>query len=161
MSDAISPQELNERIAIVRRFRALLEQQRAKFQEYLTILDKQETKISEADAESALIHADLENQIVKNIRSLQKVIIPMRTLYEKSRATAYNPAEVVPVEKLQRDLEVLRHEVIQRNERNQKLLKAQMEKLRTQIASSRNPYRSSQSIYAKQENLGTRVHLDA
>ena len=43
--EEISQAELDERVAILRKFRALLEQQRKKFQEYLAVLEKQEHSI--------------------------------------------------------------------------------------------------------------------
>ena len=38
----LSKEELDERVAILKRFRALLEQQRTKFREYLKVLESQE-----------------------------------------------------------------------------------------------------------------------
>ena len=46
----LSAKELEERIAILRRFKSLLEQQRNKFQEYLTVLENQQNKIEKDDA---------------------------------------------------------------------------------------------------------------
>ena len=40
--EELSNQELEERVAILKRLRFLLEQQRSKFKEYLTVLEKQQ-----------------------------------------------------------------------------------------------------------------------
>ncbi|MBR3548799.1 MAG: flagellar biosynthesis protein FlgN, partial [Treponema sp.] len=79
----LSKEELDERVAILKRFRALLEQQRTKFREYLKVLESQEKRINAEDAESLLAHTELEKRIVKGIASLQKVIVPMQDLYVK------------------------------------------------------------------------------
>ena len=42
----ITQEELNERVALLRRFRSLLEEQRGKFREYLTVLEKQQDSIT-------------------------------------------------------------------------------------------------------------------
>ena len=54
MNQKLTQAELDERIQILKRFRSLLEQQRKKFQEYLKVLEAQESKISEEDAEALL-----------------------------------------------------------------------------------------------------------
>ena len=61
--EEISQAELDERVAILRKFRALLEQQRKKFQEYLAVLEKQEHSIEEEDTEALVAHAELEQAI--------------------------------------------------------------------------------------------------
>ena len=55
----ISQEELNERIALLRRFRSLLEQQRGKFQEYLNVLEKQQDSITSENPENLLAHTEL------------------------------------------------------------------------------------------------------
>ena len=57
METKLSQEELNERIQILKKFRQLLEQQRTKFQEYLKVLEAQESKINEENAEALLAHA--------------------------------------------------------------------------------------------------------
>ena len=107
MEQKLTQAELDERILILKRFRSLLEQQRTKFQEYLKVLEAQESKISEEDAEALLAHSELETEIVANIGSLQKVIVPMQDLYNRSRAATYNPADAVPITRIQSDIEKL------------------------------------------------------
>ena len=59
METKLSQEELNERIQILKKFRQLLEQQRTKFQEYLKVLEAQESKINEENAEALLAHSEL------------------------------------------------------------------------------------------------------
>lgn len=162
MNEILSQEELAERVAIVKRFRALLEKQRSRFQEYLRILEMQEDEIGGQNADALLAHSELENQIVEGIDSLQKVIVPMRKLYlgVKSSASTYSPADIVPIEKLQSDLANLQTQVIAQNERNRELIKVQMGEIREQIVTLKNPYRSRQSIYADVDS-GNFIQVEA
>jgi hypothetical protein len=161
MKENLDQRELDERIAILRRFRYLLEQQRDKFREYLRILEMQENEINEDNADAIIAHADLSNQIVKNIGSLQKIIVPMQKLYEKSHASTYNPEDIIPVTKIQDDLIALRAQVVSQNIKNQNLLRVRMLDIRNELHGIRNPYRSHRSVYAKQDDAGNLVHLEA
>ena len=80
----LTQEELDERVALLRKFRSVLEQQRNKFQEYLTVLEKQQDSITKENPESLIAHTELEQQVVKNIANLQKVIVPMSKMYKQS-----------------------------------------------------------------------------
>lgn len=162
MNEVLSQEELAERVAIVKRFRSLLEKQRTKFQEYLKALELQETKISSQDTEALMAHTELETQIVQGIDSLRKVIGPMQKLYlgVKSSAATYNPADIVPIDKLQNDLHRLQSQVLAQNEKNRQMIKVQLSELREQIVAIKNPYRSHQSIYADVES-GNLIQIEA
>jgi chromosome condensin MukBEF ATPase and DNA-binding subunit MukB len=161
MEQKISQEELNERIAILKRFRELLERQRKKFQEYLDVLESQETKIEDEDAESILAHSELEAQIVQSIGSLQKVIEPMQLLYNERNLGSYKNSESVPVLKIQKDLADLQNQVLVQNEKNRSLLKSHMMQLKKQITEFKNPYRSLNSVYVqKAASTGTRIQIE-
>ena len=64
--------QIDERIAVLKRFRTLLEQQRNKFREYLHVLECQQNKIEEEDGDALVAHAELEQQIVSNIQICRK-----------------------------------------------------------------------------------------
>ena len=66
----LTQEEIDERIAILKRFRKLLEEQRNKFREYLDVLEKQQSAIENGDTDAMLAHTELEQQIVANIGSL-------------------------------------------------------------------------------------------
>ncbi|MCQ2240692.1 flagellar export chaperone FlgN [Treponema sp.] len=160
MDQKLTQAELDERILILKRFRTLLEQQRTKFQEYLKVLEAQESKISEEDAEALLAHSELETEIVANITSLQKVIVPMEALYNKTKAATYNPVEAVPISRIQADLTKLQSQVLAQNEKNRTLLKSHMSTLRQQIQEFQNPYRSITSVYTKTATTGSRIQVE-
>lgn len=155
---ALSQEELDERVAVLRRFRSLLEQQRNKFREYLKVLESQQTKIEEDDGESLMAHAELETQIVANISSLQKVILPLQKLYE-----AGGKDEKVGVEVLQSELADLQSKVLAQNEKNRNLLRVHMAQIREQLntMAAMNPYRGRRSVYAPKEAVGAMVAVEA
>lgn len=153
----ISQEELNERIALLKKFRALLLQQRKKFQEYLTVLEKQETSIESENSEKLLAHTELEQQVVSNIMNLQKVIVPMSELY-KERGAHLEEESVVAIQK---DLDDLQQKVLEQNAKNRELLKAHIVQIRSQISSLKNPYKNNRSIYAEKATVGTLVAVEA
>ena len=79
--EKITQEELNERVALLKKFRSLLEQQRNKFREYLTVLEKQQDSINDENTEKLLAHTEIEQQVVQNLSNLQKVIVPMTKMY--------------------------------------------------------------------------------
>ena len=143
----ITQEELNERVALLRRFRSLLEEQRGKFREYLTVLEKQQDSITTENPESLLAHTELEQQVVKSIASLQKVIVPMSKMYSAvgNKAPAAEDAEIT---KIQNDLSDLQDKVLKQNAINRDLLRVHIEQLRSQIANFKNPYKNNRSVYA-------------
>ncbi len=152
----ITQEELNERVAILRRFKSLLEEQRGKFQEYLKVLEKQQDSITSENPESLLAHTELEQQVVKNIANLQKVIVPMSKMY---KAKAGDDASI---QKIQNELSDLQDKVLKQNAINRDLLKVHIEQLRAQIAGFKNPYKANRSVYAnvQAQSVATMVHVE-
>ena len=161
----ITQEELNERVAILRRFRSLLEEQRGKFREYLTVLEKQQDSITSENPENLLAHTELEQQVVKNIASLQKVIVPMAKMYHAGNGaagTAASAAEDAEITKLQNDLSDLQDRVLKQNAINRDLLRVHIEQLKSQIAGFKNPYKNNRSVYAnvQAQAVATMVHVE-
>lgn len=151
MEKNLTESELNERIAIIKRLRVLLEEQRSKFQEYLFVLEKQHSEIEQEEIEALSAHTELENQIVANIANLQKVIIPMQALYESAtdnyESDSHSQKAILQI---QDDLDNLQKKVLLQNEKNRELLQARMGLLKTQIGNIAvtNPYRGRRSVFA-------------
>ena len=161
----ITQEELNERVAILRRFRSLLEEQRGKFREYLTVLEKQQDSITSENPENLLAHTELEQQVVKNIASLQKVIVPMAKMYHAANGAsnaASSAAEEAEITKLQNDLSDLQDRVLKQNAINRDLLRVHIEQLKSQIAGFKNPYKNNRSVYAnvQAQSIATMVHVE-
>ena len=161
----ITQEELNERVAILRRFRSLLEEQRGKFREYLTVLEKQQDSITSENPENLLAHTELEQQVVKNIASLQKVIVPMAKMYHAGNGNATaaaSVAEEAEIKKIQNDLSDLQDRVLKQNAINRDLLRVHIEQLKSQIAGFKNPYKANRSVYAnvQAQAVATMVHVE-
>jgi hypothetical protein len=141
----ISPGELKRRVAVIKRFKELLKAQRDRFRVYLESLDKQKDVIMEGSADDLIRHVDLEEKIVADIFSIQKVIDPLEKMYH-----AVNPSAPAltgkhsgkasgddEVSGLKEALDGLRAEAVVRSERNRVLLSKRMVELRSEIKNFR------------------------
>lgn len=149
--------EIDERTAILRRFRSLLEQQREKFREYLRVLESQGRVIEDENTESLLAHTELEQQIASHIISLQKVIKPMELMYQEQVRNGETEEGEIP--RLQADLESLQQQVLERNKSNRNLLKVHIGQIKDRLANVTNPYRHSKSVYAQSAQVAARVNI--
>ena len=156
----ITQQELDERVALLRKFRSLLEQQRNKFQEYLTVLEKQQDSIARENPENLIAHTELEQQVVKNIANLQKVIIPMSKMYKASLPVAHTD-EDSNIQQIQNELNDLQSRVLKQNQINRDLLREHIESIRAQIQNFKNPYKNIKSVYAQPQRLASLVEVEA
>ncbi len=158
----ITQEELNERVALLRRFKSLLEEQRGKFREYLTVLEKQQDSITTENPESLLAHTELEQQVVKNIANLQKVIVPMSKMYKDKAGNNAAASEDADIIKIQNELSDLQNKVLKQNAINRDLLKVHIEQLRAQIAGFKNPYKNNRSVYAnvQAQSVATMVRVE-
>ena len=156
----ITQQELDERVALLRKFRSLLEQQRNKFQEYLNVLEKQQDSIASENTESLIAHTELEQQVVKNIANLQKVIVPMQKMYKAAVPMAHT-AEDNSITQIQNELNTLQEKVLKQNQINRDLLRNHIETIRNQIQNFKNPYKNVRSVYAQPQNIASFVEVEA
>lgn len=156
----LTQQELDERVALLRKFRSLLEQQRSKFQEYLTVLEKQQDSITKENPESLIAHTELEQQVVKNIANLQKVIIPMSKMYKQSVPMAHTK-EDAGITQIQNELNDLQNRVLKQNQINRDLLRDHIESIRNQIQNFKNPYKNARSVYAQPQRVASFVEVEA
>ena len=158
--EEITQEELNERVEILKKLRALLEMQRNKFREYLKVLEQQEHSIETENSEALIMHTELEQEVVKGIANLQKVIIPMSELYKSSSSSDGNISDSAANE-LQKDLSTLQNKVLAQNEKNRELLRTHMTQIKTQIEQFKNPYRNVKSVYAQKVTAGNFVEVEA
>jgi hypothetical protein len=162
MPNNISEEELQERVALLKRFKELLEKQRQKFRDYLNVLEKQAEVIKTENTEALLVHTEIEQQIVANISNLQKVIQPIEEMYLNAGldSSDENYSEIIEIPTLKTDLAKLQKEVLEQNELNRSLLKTQMESLRQKIEGIKNPYRYNKSIYSKTEHTASIISIE-
>ncbi len=162
MEETLTQQELDERIAILKRFRTLLQKQRDKFREYLTVLEKQQTSITTEDASALMHHTELEQQVVANIVNLRKVINPINDMYNDMHGKpAGSQTDVSEIQQLQQDLNTLQTKVLAQNALNRDLLRTHMSQIRRQLDTLNNPYKTRQSVYAEQTASGSFIELQA
>ena len=155
----LSKEEVERRVAILKRFRELLSQQRDHFRQYLEILDKQKDVIEKGSADDLFVHVELEEKIVNDIFAIQKVIDPLEAMYQASfpagNARSFDasagilPGEIRELPSLRETLGELQTEAMARSERNRELLSKRMEDLRQEIKTLRaNPYAIRKPSYS-------------
>lgn len=152
----LTREEVDERVAILKRFRELLEEQRRKFREYLVVLEKQEEMIATENIDAIVRHTEIEQSIVAELFTIQKVIDPMEELYK----TAHPGITDTEIPKLKTDLDQLRHEVLVQNEKNRELLKSHMVLLRQKVVSLQNPYAKRTSVYASDSQTASLIDIN-
>ena len=160
----ISPGELSQRVAVIKRFKELLKAQRDRFRSYLDVLDRQKDMIANGTADDLIQHVELEEKIVSDIFSIQKVIDPLEEMYHSIKHEG--PIESVfkfnrqkPDEKLssgddevtglKEALDSLKAQAVIRSQQNRELLSRRMAELRSEIKSLRsNAYARGRSGFA-------------
>ena len=152
----ISPAELSQRVAVIKRFKELLKAQRDRFQAYLNALDKQKDVIRTGSTDELLRHVELEEKIVQDIFSIQKVIDPLDKMYQSIRMETQTGVSAKSVTtpdmkdsgedevlSLKEALDSLKAEAAIRSEQNRELLAKRMAELRSEIKSlKKNAYAS-------------------
>lgn len=157
MANAVLTEEqVAERVSILKRFKKLLDEQRAKFRDYLSVLEKQEKMISSGDVDAIVRHTELEQGIISEIYTIQKVIDPLESMY---RATHPDQRDA-EIPRLKTDLEKLRKDVLVQNEKNRELLKSHMQLLRQKVLSIKNPYANRSSVYASDAHTASVIDIN-
>ena len=143
-SAEIDPTELSQRVAVIKRFKELLKSQRDRFQTYLEALDRQKDVIQSGTADDLLRHVELEEKIVADIFSIQKVIDPLEEMYKSVKVESPINSVAKPgvketgeeeVISLKVALDGLKAEAVIRSQRNRELLSKRMAELRSDINS--------------------------
>jgi len=130
----ISADELDQRVAILRRFKELLIQQRERFHRYLVTLEKQQAVIETGSSGELADYIEQEEQIIADIFSIQKVIDPLENMYQS--AIPFSTADDIPALKL--TLKELKDQVAARSAQNRELLSLRMDVIRSEIMELRN-----------------------
>jgi uncharacterized protein YjgD (DUF1641 family) len=155
----IDSAELAQRVAILKRFKILLSQQRERFRSYLNLLDKQQNVIESGSAEDLLTYVEIEEKIVADIYSIQKVIDPLEEMYN-AVVFEQNPVSQEEVPSLKASLEKLKSEAVVRSTKNKELLSKRMLELRQEIKTLRNnPYAASGRSAYSNSNKASLVDL--
>lgn len=155
MKKALSRQEIDQRVAILKRFKALLQEQRKKFSDYLVVLETQERSISEDNIDALVHHTELEQSIIGDIFTIQKVIDPIEEMYRFGMPDK-DDTEVV---RLKSDLDKLQTQVLDQNKKNRELLQSRMADLRQEVISIKPNYTYASKVFAKKEAVSGLVDI--
>lgn len=128
--EEIDERELEERVNLLRRFRQMLIEQKKRFISYLELLDREEEAIMNEDMDKLEKQVEIEKGIVEEITDFQRVIDPLDAMY---RELSSKDDDYIP--RLKTSLQRMKQKVLQRNKRNQMLLKEKMGELRKEIES--------------------------
>jgi hypothetical protein len=142
MTLTLTREEVEQRVALLKRLKSTLAQQRSKFQTYLKVLDAEKASV-EADAVDTLrAQVELEEELVVDIRAIQKVIDPLEAVLQDS----YDAPSDDEMADLRSSLETLKVQVEEKSRENRGLLSKSMElvdrevvRLRPQVR-GRSPY---------------------
>lgn len=153
---SISREELDQRVAVLKRFRELLVSQREKFNSYLGLLERQKDDIEASNLDALVSHVEIEQTIVADIHTFQRVIDPLEDMYRSAYRVEEMPSDIPQI---QYTIEELRKEVLSRNEENRSLLKQRMAMLRQELDGVRRPFRKTNSVYGGQGGVTTMIDL--
>jgi DNA-binding transcriptional regulator GbsR (MarR family) len=158
----IDSNELSQRVSVIKRFKTLLAQQKDRFKNYLDLLEKQQGVIEKGSAEDLLAYVDIEEKIVADIFSIQKVIDPLEEMYYSIGANknAQKAGSTEEVPGLKESLEKLKSETLILSNKNKELLSKRMLELRTEIKALRNnPYTSGRRGNFNDSNTASLVDI--
>ena len=155
MKKTLSRQEIDQRVAVLKRFKALLQEQRKKFSDYLVVLETQERSIHEENIDALVHHTELEQSIIGDIFTIQKVIDPIEEMYRLGMPDK-DDTEVV---RLKSDLNKLQSQVLDQNQKNRELLQSRMADLRQEMISINSNYSYTSKAFAKQEAVSSLVDI--
>jgi DNA-binding transcriptional regulator GbsR (MarR family) len=154
--------DLHKRVAVLKRFKILLTQQRDRFKNYLNLLEKQQNVIETGNAEDLLNYVEIEEKIVADIFSIQKVIDPLEEMYYSvigsQNTHKTDNSEEVPT--LKESLEKLKNETVVRSRKNRELLSKRMLEIRYEIKNLRNNPYSSSSRRSNYSDVSTASLID-
>lgn len=133
--------EQKEPLAQTLRRYLLLQQER--LSSYLRILDNQKDEIEQGEMERLSLYVDLEQEVVKSIVSVQKVILPFMALYRDLEPET-------DIENLTLALEALKREVLERNEKNRILLSSKLQDIKRELHIFKNTSRPFAGLFNKE-----------
>ena len=132
------PDNIGQRVSILRQLKKNLQKQRTRLMDYLDILEQESRDIDQGNLEKLTAHVEMERAVVHEIQTLQKVILPLGKLY---RAEYPDKEREIPV--LEKSLKELTEHILKRNEVNRGLLKREIAKIEKEISRVHLPVRKN------------------
>jgi len=144
---ALTKDEVDRRVALLKRLKTTLTEQREKFHKYMLVLDAEKVSIEDDKVETLRAQVELEENLVAEIRSFQKVIDPLEAVWRQSYTV-----DDQEVAQLKQSLAHLKTQVLEKNQMNRTLLSARMAHLQNEIqrvrpnVRGRNPYTGQRAV---------------
>jgi len=142
MTMTLTKEEVEKRVALLKRLKVTLAQQREKFQTYMKVLDAEKASIEAEAVDNLRAQVQMEEELVVDIHAIQRVIDPLEAVLHQ----AYQGSSDHEVTELRQSLDTLIHQVQEKSQENRSLLSRSMEavsreivRLRPQVR-GRNPY---------------------
>lgn len=127
--------------SILRSLRSSLLLQRERLSMYLRILEHQEEQIEQGEVEKLSLYVEMEQEVVRGIQAVQKVIVPLQELYRD-----VCPEKDREIETLGISMEKLRKDILERNKKNRQLLTERMGVLKEELRLFRHASRNFGSL---------------
>jgi hypothetical protein len=148
-TSGLSGEEVEKRVAVLRRFKELLIEQRRRFRDYIDVLDKQKGVIENGNPDDILAHVELEENVAAGIIAVQKSLEPMQFLYESVCADSQD----WDIPEISTSLASLKNETVERVRCNKDLLQKRMALIRDELKNLRgNPFIKRKSIFAESQS---------
>jgi flagellar biosynthesis/type III secretory pathway chaperone len=144
---ALTKDEVDRRVALLKRLKTTLTEQREKFHKYMLVLDAEKVSIEDDKVETLRAQVELEENLVAEIQSFQKVIDPLEAVWRQSYTV-----DDQEVAQLKQSLAQLKTQVLEKNQMNRTLLSARMAHLQNEIqrvrpnVRGRNPYTGQRAV---------------
>jgi flagellar biosynthesis/type III secretory pathway chaperone len=144
---ALTKDEVDRRVALLKRLKTTLTEQREKFHKYMLVLDAEKVSIEDDKVETLRAQVELEENLVAEIQSFQKVIDPLEAVWRQSYTV-----DDQEVAQLKQSLAHLKTQVLEKNQMNRTLLSARMAHLQNEIqrvrpnVRGRNPYTGQRAV---------------
>jgi flagellar biosynthesis/type III secretory pathway chaperone len=144
---ALTKEEVDRRVALLKRLKSTLLEQREKFRSYMRVLDAEKVSIEDDKVETLRAQVELEENLVAEIQSFQKVIDPLEAVWKQSYAVDDHE-----VAELKQSLANLKTQVLEKNQMNRTLLSSRMAYLQNEIlrlrptVRGRNPYTGQRAV---------------
>ena len=124
--------DIDQRIAVLRRYRHMLESQRKDLVSYLNVIDVRDHAVRDGDMEVLEACTVQEQNLVDSLLTLQQCVEPLRLLFQRVQ-----PEGAPEIIELETRLTRLRDEILRRNDESTALLKAHAADLKLEISKLR------------------------
>jgi len=125
-------ESLDQRIAVLQRYRRMLELQRDRLGQYLQVIDARELAVASGDFDGLEEYSCQEQEAVRGLLAVQDCLAPLQKMYQ-----SLIPGGAPEIADLEQRLERLRQEILKRNAESRNLLRAHADALKLELGKIR------------------------